>query len=47
MVHDVHFSILTCLHKNHNFSLALLSEAITIDELGSIAPKLRTYTTFL
>ena len=29
-----------------HFLLALPSEAITIDELGSIAPKLHTYTTF-
>ena len=38
--------ILTCLHKNHSFSLALPSEAIAIDELDSIAQKLYTYTTF-
>ena len=36
--------ILTYLHKNHSFSLALTSEAIAIDELGSIVPKLHTYT---
>ena len=46
MIHDLHFFILTCLHKNHSFSLALHSEAIAINELGSIAPKLHTYTTF-
>ena len=46
MIHDLHFSILTSLHKNHSFSLALHSEAIAINKLGSIAPKLHTYTTF-
>ena len=40
IIHDLHFLTLTCLHKNHSFSLALLSEAIAIDELGSISPKL-------
>ena len=37
MIHDLHFSILTSLHKNHSFSLALHSETIAINELGSIA----------
>ena len=46
MIHDLHFLILTCLHKNHSFSLVLPSEAIAIDELGSIAIKFQTYTTF-
>ena len=46
MIHDMHFWILTCLHKNHSFSLALPSEVITINELGSSAPQLHTYTTF-
>ena len=40
------FFILTCLHKNHSFSLALPSEAIAIDEPELIAQKLYTYTTF-
>ena len=40
------FFMSTCLHKNHSFSLALSSEAISIDQLGSIVPKLQTYTTF-
>ena len=47
MIHDLHFLILTCLHKNHSFSLALSSEEISIDKLGSITQKLHTYTTFL
>ena len=40
IIHDLHFFflILTCLHKIHSFSLALSSEAISIDQLGSIAP---------
>ena len=46
IIHDLHFLILTCLHKNHSFSLALPSEGIAIDELGSIALKHHTYTTF-
>ena len=46
IIHDLHFLILIWLHKNHSFSLALPSEAIAIDELGSISPKLQTYTTF-
>ena len=46
MIHDLHFLILTWLHKNHSFSLALLSEAIANEELGSIAPKHQTYTIF-
>ena len=46
IIHDLHFLILTCLHKNQNFSLALPSEAIAIDELGSIALKFQNYTTF-
>ena len=46
MLHDLHLLILTRLHKIRSFSLALSSEAIAIDELGSIAPKLQTYTTF-
>ena len=49
MINDTRFAfffILTCLHKIHSFSLELSSEAIAIDELGSIAPKLHTYTTF-
>ena len=46
MLHDLHFLIMTCLHKIRSFSLALFSEAIAIDELCSIAPKLQTYTTF-
>ena len=46
MIHDLHFWILACLHKNFSFSLALPSEAIAINELGSITPKLHTYTTF-
>ena len=44
MIHDLHFLISACPHKIHSFSLVLSSEAI--DELGSIAPKLHTYTTF-
>ena len=32
--------------KSQFFPLALPSEAIAIDELGSIAQKLHTYTTF-
>ena len=47
MIYDLHFLISTCLHKIHSFSLSLSSETIAIDELGSIAPKLHTYTTFL
>ena len=46
MIHDLHFWILTCLHKNHSFSFALPSEAIAINKLGSIAQKIHTYTTF-
>ena len=46
MIHDLHFLILTFLHKNLSFSLPLPSEAIAIDELGLIAPKLHTYTNF-
>ena len=46
VINDLHFLILTCLHKNHSFSLGLPSEATSIDELGMIAPKLQTYTTF-
>ena len=46
MIQDLQFWILTCLHKNHSFSLALPSEAIAINELGSIDQKLHTYTTF-
>ena len=46
MIHDLHFWILTCLHKNHSFSLALPSEVIAINELDSFAPKLHNYTTF-
>ena len=46
IIHDLHYLILTFLHKNHSFSLLLPSEAIAIDELGSIALKLHTYTTF-
>ena len=46
MIHDLHFWILTCLHKYHSFSLALRSKAIAINELGSIAPKLHIYTLF-
>ena len=46
ILHDLHFLILKCLHKNPNFSLSLPSEAIAIHELGSIAPKLHTYTIF-
>ena len=38
MLHDLHFLILTCLHKIQSFSLALSSEAISIDELGLIVP---------
>ena len=45
MIQDLHFLILTCLHKNYSFSLALPSEAIAIDELDLIAPKLHIYTT--
>ena len=40
------FFDLTCLHKIHSFSLALSSEAIEIDELGSNVPTPHTYTTF-
>ena len=47
MIHDLHFRIVACLHKNHSFSLALYSEAIAFNELGSIAPKLHTFTSFL
>ena len=47
IIHDLHFLILTCLHKNHSFSLLLPSEAIANDELSSIAPNLHTNTTFL
>ena len=46
MIHDLHFLILSCLHKNHSFSLAFPSEAIAIDELGLIVLKLHTFTTF-
>ena len=46
MLHDLHFFILTCLHKIHSFSLAVSSEAIRIDELDFIVLKLHTYTTF-
>ena len=38
MINDLHFLILTCLHKIHRFSSALSCEAISIDKLGSIAP---------
>ena len=38
MLHDLHFLILTCLHKIQSFSLGLSSEAISIDEIGLIAP---------
>ena len=46
MIHDLHFLILTCLHKIPSISFMLSSEAIAINELGSIALKLHTYTTF-
>ena len=46
MMRDLHFLILTCLRRVHGFSLPLNSEAVTIDELGSIAPGLRTCATF-
>ena len=46
MIHDLHFLILTCLHKIHSFSLALSSETIVIDELDSLTTKLHNYTTF-
>ena len=46
MLHDLHFLILTCLHKIQSFSLVLSSEAFSIDELGLIGPHLHTYTTF-
>ena len=46
MIHDWHFLILICLHKIRSFSLGLSSEAISIDELGSIALTFHTYTTF-
>ena len=38
--------LLTCLHTINTFSSALSSEAIQINELGSIVQKLHTYTTF-
>ena len=38
MLHDLQFLIFTCLHKIHSFPLALSSEAISIDVLGSTAP---------
>ena len=47
MIHDLHFLILTCLHNIYSFSLAISSETVAFDELGSIAPKLHTYSTFL
>ena len=40
------FSDVDMSSKNYSFSLALPSEAIAIDEHGSIAPKLHTYTIF-
>ena len=46
MSHNLHFFILTYLHKINSFSLALSSEAISINELGSILPKLHACTTF-
>ena len=46
MLHDMHFLILTCFHKIQSFSLALSSEAISIDELCLIVPLLHTYATF-
>ena len=40
MIYDTlfEFLILACLHKIHSYSLALSPEAISIDQLGSIAP---------
>ena len=38
MLHKLHFMLLTCIYKNSDFSLASSSEAISIDELGWIAP---------
>ena len=46
MLDDLHFLILTCLHKIQSCSWRLSSEAISIDELGLISPQLHTYTTF-
>ena len=46
IIHDLHVLILTSLLKNHSFSIALPFEAIAIDKLGLIAPKLYTYSTF-
>ena len=42
MINDARFAIFYF----DMFSLALSSEAISIDQLGSIAPKLLTYATF-
>ena len=39
MLHDLHFLNLNVFTNIHSFQLALSSEAISIDELGSIAPK--------
>ena len=47
MIHDLHICILTYLRKNHNFSLALPSVAIAIDESGSSAPNRPIFTTFV
>ena len=46
MLHDLHFLILTCLHKIQSFSLALSSEVILIEELDLIALLLHTNATF-
>ena len=43
MFQNLHFLILTCLHKINDFSLALSSEAISV-ELGMIVSKLHNYT---
>ena len=45
MIKDTRFAfvILTGLQKIHSFILELSSEAISIDQLGSNAPKLHTY----
>ena len=46
MIHDLHFFYFDSSSQNHSFSLALPSEEIAIDDLGSIAPKRHTYATF-
>ena len=46
MIPDLNFFILTYILKISSFALALFSEAISIDQLGSIAPEIHIYTTF-